>query len=115
MIRDEAAVGRVGVERVRIVAESRDSDAGLLDQLAQRPDARFAEVADVEVADAGIAALRPAGRPAHQLNAVEALVVSEGQNLVQRQVAEDRADEAELHDHPQRAPIGRGHLLPPSG
>src|SRR5262249_49156649 len=47
--------------------------------------------------DAGVAAVGAAGRPAHQLDVGEALVAGELQHLLQRQVAQDGADETELH------------------
>ena len=67
------------------------------DQVADAAGLVVGEVGDVEVGDAGVAAVGPAGRPAHQLDAGEALVGGEGEDLLQRQVGQDGADEAELH------------------
>jgi hypothetical protein len=44
-----------------------------------------------------VTAIRAAGRPAHQLDATEALVGREGENVVEAQVGQDGADKTKLH------------------
>ena len=90
-------LGRVGSERVRVVAEAADLDAVLVEEAAHPVGAALVERRDVDVRDAGVAALGLALRPAHQLDAGEALGGGEGEHLLEREVGQDRGDESELH------------------
>ena len=80
----------------------------LLDQLLDPVGLPVVEAGDVDVGDAGVAALGLAGRPAHQLDAAEPLAGREPENFFQRLVGQDGADEAELHGN---APDGCGRLV----
>ncbi len=83
VFRHDAAVLRVGVERVRIIAQAGDGHAVPLRQVAHPAGVVVAEVRHVQVRHAGVAAVGPARRPAHQLHAGEALVAREAENLFQ--------------------------------
>ena len=88
----------VGIQRIGIVAESRDGDTVLFQKCVDACDFLVAEVRNVQVRHAGITAIRLSGWPAHQLDTGESLVRGEGKHFLQRQVAEDGADESQVHD-----------------
>jgi len=94
---DTLAMLGVRVQRIRIVTEPGDRDAGLLDEIANPPGLLVAEVCHIDMGHAGVAAIRASRRPAHQFNAAKSLVGSEREDLVEGQVGEDRADETKLH------------------
>src|SRR4029077_2118166 len=71
---DDATVVGVGVQRVGVEAEPGDGDAVFLDQVADAGGVGVGEARDVHVADTGVTPVGGAGRPAHQLDAAEALV-----------------------------------------
>ncbi len=105
MIDDEAALVGVGVERVGIIAQSGDGQRELGQQAANPARFLVGEMADIDVGDAGIAAVGLAGRPAHQLHAGEPFSGREGQDFFQAQISEDGADESQLHDAPSLFPF----------
>jgi hypothetical protein len=84
VFRHDAAMFRVGIERVRVIAQAGDGHAVLAQQFAHAAGVVVAEARHVEMGDAGVAAVGAAGRPAHQFHAGEALVMREGQHLFQR-------------------------------
>src|SRR5208282_355481 len=93
----DAAVFDIGVERVGIVAQSGDRYAVLADQVSDAPRLFVARLGDVDVGNTGVAALGGAGRPAHELDASEALVAGEGEYIFEAEFGEDGTDETELH------------------
>ena len=101
MIDDHPPVFRIGVERVGIIAEAGDGDAALRNQLADGRGPFVRQIAHIDVADAGIAAIRTARRPAHELDAAKPFVRREGHDLFQRQIAENGTDETKLHEPPR--------------
>ena len=95
---DASAVGRVRVERVRVVAEAGDRHAVDLRPASRTRSACVVrEVRHVQVVTPAYRRLGLARRPAHQFDAGEPLVGGERQDLFQRQVGQDGADETELH------------------
>ena len=97
VLRHNPAMAGIRGEGIRIVAQAGDGHARLPCQLADSAEAFLGEVCDIEMADAGVAAVRASGRPAHQLDAGEALVAGHVHHLFQGQIAQDGADKTELH------------------
>ena len=71
-------------EGVGVVAQPADGDAGGAGERVDPGGVLFGEADDVDVGDAGIAALRLAGRPAHQLDGGKAVVSGELDDLFER-------------------------------
>ena len=84
----DAGLGLVGVggQRVGIVAERADGDAGGGDEGIDFVGVGLGEADDVDVGDAGVAALRLARGPAHQLDGGKAIGRGELDDLFQREV-----------------------------
>src|SRR5262249_18836978 len=97
MLDDAFAMRRIGMQRIGIVAEPGDLHAGLADEPAHARDDVVIDVGDVDVRDARVAPISAARRPAHHLNAAETLAGGEGEDLVEGEIGQDGADEAELH------------------
>ena len=86
---------RVGVEIVRVVGERRDLQVVAAEQLAH---SLRIEIVDVDVRYAGVAAmLAPAGRPASDLECVEAVGVRPHRDLLEREIRKRRRQKAQLH------------------
>ena len=69
----------------------------LAEKAAHPVGAALVERRDVHVRDAGVAPLGLPPGPAHELDALEALGVGEGEHFLELEVGQDRGDEAELH------------------
>ena len=94
---DAVAVAGIGMQRIGIIAESGNLHAGLVHEAAHLGDQSSLTLRDIEMGDAGIAPIGAAGRPAHQLDASEALVGGKGKDFFEGQIGQNGADEAELH------------------
>ena len=95
-----AGHGRVWIERIGVVAEPADRHAVPVAGGPHRRGLGGREVGHVDVGDAGVLPLRGPDRPAHQLDAGEALGRREREHVVEGQFGKDRGDESELHgDH----------------
>src|SRR5262249_27897170 len=96
MARAGLCFGRVGAERVGVVAESADGETGcghfFLDRL--RPGA--IEPRDIEVSYAGITPFRLPGGPAHQLHALVSGRCGEGEDFIESEIGKYRAYESEF-------------------
>jgi len=90
----DAALVRVGRERVGVVAQRRDGDAGALDEGAHPRGRVLVEPGDVDMGDAGVPPLGPSLGPAHHLHAVEAVVGRGLENLFEREIRQDSAHKA---------------------
>ena len=89
------ALGRVGVEVVRVVRERRDLEPVPVENV---PHLARVEPLDVDVRDARVAPpLAAAGRPAGDLEHLEAVRGRPGGRLLEAQAREGRRQEAELH------------------
>ena len=108
MIDDETSVIRIGIQRVRIIAEPRDRNFVDAHQIAKIVGFFLREIRNVDVANARISAIRSAWRPAHQFDASEPFLGGESQDFFQRKIAENRTDETELHD---KSPTRRSFYL----
>src|SRR5205809_831309 len=67
----------------------------------QGPDSRsllLTKCADINVANAGIAAIRLAGGPAHHLDTPVAELVGSSEDFLQRLIGQDGANKPELHE-----------------
>ena len=88
---------RVGRQRIRIVTERADADAVLVQGRADAADFPGVEPVDVDVGDAGVAALRLAHRPTHDFHAVVTLGGGCGADLVEGQIGQNGGHKTELH------------------
>src|SRR5258708_24801424 len=94
---DALAMMLLGVQRIRVVSQTGNRNAGLLDEIAHAPGLLVAQACHVEVRYSRVSTVRSARRPAHQLDAAEAFVGCEREDLFERQVRHNRADETDLH------------------
>ena len=87
----------VGRERIGVVAEGADLDFGVGHEGADLVGFGGGEIGDIDVRDAGVAALGLADGPAHELDAGVAGLGGEGGDFGEGEVGEDGGDEAEFH------------------
>jgi hypothetical protein len=55
------------------------------------------QMRDVQMSDAGVAPIRFAGRPTHQLDAAEPFHRGKREDIFQTLIAQNRADKSKLH------------------
>ena len=79
-----ATVLGIGMKGIGIVAEPGDGDARLVHEGPHARHGLLIDVCHVEVRDARVASICLGRRPAHHLDASEALLGGEGQDFFQR-------------------------------
>ena len=83
MLDHRAAMFRIGIQWIGVIAESGNGDAVLLDERTNLLGPVIIEPGDIEVANAGVAAIGVARRPAHYFDAAKAFRGGKFENVGQ--------------------------------
>jgi hypothetical protein len=85
----------IGRKQIRVIAQTADIHAVSLGEIE---DADGVEAADVDVSNARVSAFGFARRPTHQLYTGVSSCSTQREYLLEREIRDNRADKAELHD-----------------
>lgn len=97
MLDRDGCLVRISTQRIGVVAERAKSDLVVGEYAVYAGCICRRKVGHVDVRHASIAAVCFSNRPAHCLDALEALGGCECDNLFEAQIMKNSADEAELH------------------